>query len=599
MSYLFLFTFLILNAKASDVYELEKIQITTNKKVSDFNVAKPETITSAKLEAEPSGQVASLISTVPGVISNQNGGPGGRVSYFIRGTESRHVSFTLDGLKLNDPSNTDRQFDSAFFSAPFLSQVEVHKGPQAVLYGSDALGGMIEMKTRKGENAPEMRVSLNGGSFGTINSSLSHDWKLADDKNRGTLTAYQFHSDGISRLNKKRFKASERDSSDITQLTSSSSHDWAYKIQTDLLFSYLQGKNELDGASDDNSNDESQNDQYIAQQKTTLELSKDTAISLRNGFNRHQRQLDTLAVGVEGYTGNLIQNEVLLGHKEGRMSLLTGLSSEHEEFTSKNIDRSFDLHSVFMQTVYRLSNFKLQAGARAEKHVRYGDFYTGSAGAAYLWGINRFFIQYSQGFKAPSLYQLYAPPLFGFNIGNTELVPEVNHAWEGGWSVSDKEFEGGVTLFQNRLSNLITFTTTQGYLNQSRFTAEGVELAAKYKLRSVHFFSNFTHQAFRHQEQVVLRRPLNSLVTGVAVFPTERSEVSLKNRWSSARKDFDQSGNVVKLNGYHAFDLGFKYLFTKLELGLQVINILDRQYEELYGYSVMPRSVFIHTGYVF
>lgn len=599
MSYVLLLACLCLNAFAEDIYQLEKIQITTDKKVSDFTVAKPEVISSAQLEAQSSGQITSLISTVPGVISNQNGGPGGRVSFFMRGTESRHVSFTLDGLKLNDPSNTDRQFDSAFFSAPFLSQIEIHKGPQAVLYGSDALGGIIGMSSRKGENAHETRVSLNGGSFGTINTSLSHDWKLADDKNRGTLTAYQFHSDGISRLNKKRFNASERDGSDITQLTSSSRHAWAQNLQTDLLFSYLQGNNELDGAIDDNSNDESQNDQYITQQKTTIQMSKETAISLRNGLNRHQRRLDTMAAGVEGYTGNLIQNEILLAHKIENLSLLSGLSSEHEEFSSQNIDRSFDLHSVFMQSVYKPSHFKFQLGARAEKHIRYGHFYSGSAGVAYLMGDNQFFIQYSQGFKAPSLYQLYAPGLFGFNIGNTELVPEVNHAWEGGWSRSSEHFEGGVTFFQNRLSNLISFSTTQGYLNQSRFIAEGVELSAKYKFRPANFFSSFTHQAFRHQEQVVLRRPLNRLLIGVTVFPTERTEVSVKNRWSSARKDFDQGGNVVKLNGFNVFDIGFKYLFTKLDLGLQVINILDREYEELYGYSVMPRSFFIHSGYTF
>jgi outer membrane cobalamin receptor len=159
------YSFCFAQVHTDDVYEMDKIQVTAKKKVSDFNFSKPATINTSQLEAEPSGLIAPQLNQIPGVIANQNGGPGGRVSFFMRGTESRHVAFTLDGLKLNDPSNTDRQFDSAFFSAPFLSQVEVHKGPQAVLYGSDSFGGLIEMTSRKGENAPETRVDLNGGSF--------------------------------------------------------------------------------------------------------------------------------------------------------------------------------------------------------------------------------------------------------------------------------------------------------------------------------------------------------------------------------------------------------------------------------------------------
>src|SRR5690606_33547328 len=132
--------------------------------------------------------------------------------------ESRHVSFALDGMKINDSSNVDRQFDAAFFPTTFIKEIAIHKSPQAVLYGSDAMGGVVEMSTRKGENAPENRLSISAGSFGTIHSSLSGDWKTK--KSQGTLSTSRYHSDGISRLNKKRWQASERDASDITHISS-------------------------------------------------------------------------------------------------------------------------------------------------------------------------------------------------------------------------------------------------------------------------------------------------------------------------------------------------------------------------------------------
>lgn len=594
MSYSLLWLLLLClpNILKAEEETLEAIQVTAGKQVSEFNFSKPVIIDSVQLEKQPFAIVAPALFVVPGVTANQNGGPGGRVSFFIRGTESRHVAFTLDGLKLNDPSNVDRQFDAAFFSSPFLKQVDVHKGPQAVLFGSDSLGGLIELTTKKGENPGETRLDINAGSFGTIDSALGHDWKLGN--NKGTITAYQFRTDGLSRLNKKRFKATERDGSQITQLSSSSTHFWHDKISTDLLLSYLNGKNELDGNDEDNTTDKSTNQQYLFQQRTNVNLNKKNAVSLRHGVNHHNRLITSenfLGVVVDdSFTGDIIQNEALYKYQNQSLSLLGGLATEHEELNISGVDRHFDLHSVFLQSAMKVNRLKFQLGTRAEKHVRYGDFVTGSGGVALDMGSNNFSIQYSQGFKAPSLYQLYAPM-----FGNTELVPEVNHSWEAAWNYKKNLFESGVTFFQNRLSNLVTFTTTNGYINQARFITEGVELSGKYKQRAYHLVSSFTHQDFRKEEAPVLRRPLNSFMGGIVVFPTDSSELTLKGKWFSSRKDMGETG-VTTLSSYEVFDLGIRYMFTKTDMGVQLLNILNREYEELYGYNVMPRSIFFHGG---
>lgn len=588
--------------EAEEVIDLEKIQVKAQKKVSEFNFSEGTPISTTQLEAEPSGLIAPQLNQVPGVIANQNGGPGGRVSFFIRGTESRHVAFTLDGLKLNDPSNVDRQFDSAFMSAPFLKQLDIFKGPQAVLFGSDSIGGLVEMTTRKGEDAVQTRVDINGGSFGTVDTSIGQDWKTSGG-HRGTLTAYRFHSDGISRLNEKRFDATEKDSSDITQISSSSNHPWTEKIDTDFLFSYLHGRNELDGNSSDNSYDMSRNDQYIAQQKTNIKLDADSAISIRNGFNRHNREID--AINFSGspeetvFSGNLNQNEALYRQSLGNLNLLAGLGNEHETYQETGFDKSFDLNSLFLQSSYQLSKFKFQLGGRAEKHTKYGEFFTGSGGVAYIEGAHLLSVQYSQGFKAPSLYQLYAPESFGFPIGNEDLEPERNHSWEGTYKYAQKNYDFGLTLFQNRLSNLITYTSANGYLNQARFIAEGVELSGKYRHQWYQFNASFTHQNFREEETTVLRRPYNTIIGGLAVFPTEDLEASIRGRWYTSRKDVDENGDNVKLSGFEVFDMGFLYYLENMDFGLQILNILDRDYEELYGYSIMPRSVFVHSGFRF
>ena len=148
--------------------DLDVIEVEAEKDIRRFTFVSSHVIPAFELENTPVGIVSPALEKVPGLIISQNGGPGGRVSFFMRGTEGRHISFTLDGLKINDTSNTDRQFDAAFLTSPFIKDITVHKGPQAVMYGSDALGGMIEMKSRKGEDAPETRLSINAGSFATI-----------------------------------------------------------------------------------------------------------------------------------------------------------------------------------------------------------------------------------------------------------------------------------------------------------------------------------------------------------------------------------------------------------------------------------------------
>ncbi len=603
MSPWFLFVFFIATyavAYSDDDISLETILVSAKKNVSDFNFSSTEKISSIELDNQPLGLIAPLLSQFSGVVANQNGGPGGRVSFFIRGTESRHVAFTLDGLKLNDPSNTDRQFDSAFLSAPFIKNIEVHKGPQAVLFGSDAMGGLVEITSRKGEEAPLTRVNINGGSFGTVDTSISNDW--VNKHHRGTLTGYRFHTDGLSRLNKKRFNATERDSSDITQLSSSSKHNWHPRIDTDFLFSFSRGENELDGNSTDLSNDSSVNDQYLAQQKTNLRLNENSAVAIRNGLNRNDRSIDIEFKGANTenlFQGTIFQNESLYKFQNDSFNFLGGLSTEHEKLNTKGVNRNFDLHSLFLQAAYKTGTFKVFAGSRAEKHVRYGRFYTGSAGAAIYQGIHTFFMQYSQGFKAPSLYQLYGPSFPGFIVGNPNLVPEVNHAWEGGWQMREKQMELNITVFQNRLSNLITYLENLGYFNQDRFIAEGIELAGKLKHKFFLLSSSFTHQRFRKQESSVIGRPLNSFTSTLAVFPNESSELSLKGKWFSARTGQKDLNNNVKLNGYEAFDIGYRYLFSNADVGIQILNILNREYEELYGYSVMPRSIFVHTGFKF
>lgn len=564
--------------------ELDVIEVKASKDIERFTFATKETITVQEIEGQPLGLISQELEKIPGLIASQNGGPGSRISFFLRGTENRHLAFTLDGLKINDTSNTDRQFDAAYMTSPILYEVVIHKGPQAVLYGADAMGGVIELKTRKGEEAPQKRLNFNLGSFGTIGATLSSDWK-DENKNRGTVTVTRFHTDGISRLNQKRYGANEKDSTDITQLTSSSDHQLTNKIQSQILISYLNGKSEQDGFESDNPDDFSRNDQYILQQNTSVSLFDSEFITIRNGFNRHQRLTESSS-REEFFNGESFQNEFIYHLERDSTGILAGISNEHEAAKSIKMDKGIDLNSLFLQTYLKIKNFKLHAGGRADHHSIYGNFLTGASGLSFY----DFNFQYSQGYKPPSLYQLYGPDSFGSPVGNPNLVPEINHFLEASWRKSRDNYETEISIFQNRLSNLFTYSFGSGYFNQQRFIAEGIELSGKIKQMLIEISGSFTHQQFRKEESPVLRRPYNAAQLGISYFPIDTIEFNTNIRWFSSRRDIQG-----KLNPFEVFDFGLRKFWIKDEIVLQLRNVFDREYEEVYGFSVLPRS--LYTSY--
>lgn len=581
MSVFFMLLFMAI-ARAAE--SLEVIEVNGTKKIETFTFTQSEVISQEELEGSPVPLASQVLEKVPGLISSQNGGPGSRTTFFIRGTEARHVSFTLDGLKLNDSSNTDRQFDAAFLTLTSLEDIRVHKGPQAVLYGSDALGGHIEMTTRKGSDVPQKKLTLSAGSFGTIGGAYRQDWK------QGTLSVVRQKTDGISRFNKKRFDGTENDGSEITQLTSSSTHRLTEKLQTDLLASFIEGRNELDITSD-SSNEKSRNHQYLLQQKTSYRYSRHTAFSLRNGLNRNDRVIKSDS-STNPFSGDLIQNELLweLGTKENR--IISGISLEEESLKLKS-KRAFTLTSAFVQGLLTQGKFSFQGGLRADQHSRYGSFLTGGTGVEMNSPAGVWSFQYARGYKSPSLYQLYGPPLSGFPIvGNRNLAPESNQSYEASWKKKISNWELQNVAFQNRLSNLIVFTNKGGYRNQGRFISEGIEPSVKWRKDSAELKGSFTHQRFREQERTVLRRPYNMGQFTGTWFLHEVNEIYIKGRWFDSRKDEDFSENSVKLSSFETFDVGGVYRRNKHEFSVQLINILDRDFEELYGFSVMPRSLF-------
>lgn len=601
MSKILFLVFLSISAIAED--RLETINVNGDKDPEAYSFGDTSVFDEEDIKHSSSPFVGDLLKTVPSLTVNQAGGPGAATSFFLRGTESAHTAIMVDHLKVNDPSSVNRAFNPAFTLSPDLDEVVVLKSPQPVLYGSDAIGGVVLFKTRKGPKAgekPQTLLSLGVGSFSSFSSTLRQDWQT--EKHQGTVTGAHYKTMGLSRLNKKRVKdSSERDGAEIISVGSSSTHKWL-SFESDLLIKFINGATEYDGYSStfdyaDDKNNRSYNDQYLVQHKTRKKFDVGT-IQLRQGLNRHQRR-DLSGTSQTNNAGNILANELTLVNQIGKFESTSGVAYEHETFNSQDLERSFDLSSLFLHGKYTLEKASFHAGGRADHHSRYGNFSSGSLGANYsLLNNLELFAQYAQGMKAPTLYQLYATSSWG-PLGNKELKPEKNKTTETGVRFKSDLGNLTITAFQNNLSSLITYSNANGYTNQGDMIVQGIETNLEVPVgEQIKVLGGFTHQKFLASARP-LRRPHNSAMGSFVYSPSEKFEFFWRERFVSAREDIDAFDKRVKLNPYHVSSAGGKWAFGTSELSLSVENIFDTEYEDLYANTVMPLSFWLNFSHRF
>ncbi len=269
--------------------------------------------------------------------------------------------------------------------------------------------------------------------------------------------------------------------------------------------------------------------------------------------------------------------------------IVSGVIQEHEGARFAGFAPDSDMGALFSQAWIKENSRTYQAGLRGETHSRYGEFLTGSVGFSQAMKETLFSTRFSRGYKAPSVYQLFAPEFMGVPVGNSDLEPETSRSFEASLQRKTDRYLIGSIYFRNDLRNLIQYA--DGFQNRGGYRVEGVEHKSEFLGEMGKASLSHTIQDFSYEEEKVLRRPQHFTQFQGAYFFSETYEAYGKVRWFGARKDED-SGNVTKLNPYEVVDLGVRANWGATEMNLQLQNILDREYEDIYGFSVQPRSFF-------
>ena len=607
---------------------LEKVVVTATRVETPVEeIASSITVISSKeIERKQKTTVLEVLKGLPGLDVVQNGGVGGATSIFLRGANSEHTLVMIDGVEVNDPISPGRSYDFAHLTVDNIERIEVIRGPQSTLYGSDAIGGVVNIITKKGEGKPKFFLSTEGGSFTTFREAtgISGGNKWVNY----SFALSRFDTEGISTASKKDGNY-ERDGYENTSLSAKLGFKPMDNLGIDFILRYMDAKTELDnfaGVGGDDPNYVQKSNQFLFKTQVGLSLFNDLWIQkLGLALNDHNRDIKNKKDSQHPfdyekgrYDGQLLkfdwQHHLQL-HKTNALTF--GLEYEREEGKSKYYWESLwgPGQSIFPKKTANIKGYYIQdeiklwdrlfatLGIRIDDHSRFGSETTYRVAPAYLIKETDTKIKgtFGTGFKAPTLYQLFAPATLWGPIGNKDLKPEKSKGWDFG--VEQNFFKNRVTLgatyFRNDFKDLIQFDWGQGYINIAKAKTEGVELFASAKpIDDLTLRINYTYTDTEDKTtgEALIRRPKNKIGFDINYHFLNNGNVNLGVIYVGKRDDLDFSispSRRVKLDQYTLVNLAVSYDITKnFQLFGRVENLLDKEYEEVKGFGTPGLSFF-------
>ncbi len=558
-----------------------------------------------------------VFTGIPGVFFLQPGLAGGAGSLFIRGANSEHAVFMIDGLELNDPISPSRSFNFNLFDLSLIDRVEVLRGPQSTLYGSDALAGVVNLITAE----PDKNETAISGLFGSRRTGLGN-LRIARVKNNFSfvIETNSFSTAGISSASSYYPGNSENDGFNQQSLALK----LAYRLSPEFKITWqsrgLFNRAELDAfggpyGDDPNSVQKSkfifnrvELNGFLWQHRWEQKLVFGFEAGRRNYDNpadeSHPSEAETalyksLLFKVDWQNNFFLSanNTLVFGadFREERGSSSYVYFSPWGDFESSFPQKSASLFGIYVQDQWKLwDRLSLTAGLRSDHHQRFGQAVTfRTAACFYLPELQaRVKATAGSGFKAPSLYQLYAPESVFGPVGNEHLRPERNTGWD---AAVEKEFGQrlslSLTYFETRYRNLIQFYYGSGYQNVGRASTRGVEASLQANLLpSLTLRGSWTHLRASDLDSgsPLLRRPENSLHFDLSY---NRGSLSLAAELNYIGSRFDVNysaypAETVKLKPVAIANLLLNYELNKtLSVFLHLQNLLNARYELIYGYA--------------
>ena len=574
------------------------------------------------------GSVVEALRGVPGLDITETGGPGAVTSVRLRGGNSGQTLVLIDGIRVGDPSGVSNDFDFATLAPGLIERIEVLRGPQSALYGSDAMGGVVNIITKRGRGPFQAYAQVEGGSYSTLNTNLgvhgtSGDWNYAFAGSAAKSAGFSRYgyrlgrientrppldNDGFTRFggygrigydpgNGFRFEVGAQ------SITTHSKYDAGFGTLPDTpsavarRFDQIWAKVSLDTLG----NRLTHNVTVFANRtdRTDKGISFGNNVLPNNTFwtnsdfigdrfgMEYQGELKLDTFGKLSFGGKMEQ--------ENAKTFSTGILPR-QTARVMTLDKTQVTRSLF--TLWQLpigERIDFSLGGRSDNVDGVAQFNTWRATGAYRITETGTKLRASAGTggKAPTLFQLHSP-LFG----NAMLEPEKNYGHDAG--IDQSLFGGRVlvsaTAFSNIYKNLIDFDTVRNrYINVARAKTSGVELSADVEVipQFLRFKGAYTYlQAKDRLTNLTLaRRPQQTAKLSLIISPTanwtiEPSVILVDGRFSGTRE-------TQRLAPYARLDVYTDYKIDETwKVYARGENLTNARYQEVYNYGTTGRAAY-------
>lgn len=548
--------------------------------VADVTIVDRETI-----ERSGATGLADVLARLPGVELSRNGGPGATTSVFLRGAESRFTAVYIDGVRLDSQSTGGAAWEA--IPLGLIERIEVLRGPAGAVYGSDALGGVVQIFTRRGEAGVAPYVSVGAGTHRTTkleagvsgaSGAVDYALGLSRDDSGG------FNARPIAGQNPDRdgYRSTAGHARLGLQL------DPVHRLEGTALANHTNSGYDNGLGKDDRSLHTLQalGLNWIAQWNAQLR----TRLSVTDSRDQYETRPSPYLTETH-LRGYLLHNE----WRQGAHLLTAALERREDHLTNSPIDRGRSQDALALGYGYSAGGHTVQANLRHDSDSEFGGKSTGSI--AYGFAITpqwRATASVGTAFRAPTLYQRFS------EYGVASLVPESSRNAELGLRYAQGASTFSAVVYRNRVSNLISFSgagrcaSTFGcYANTARAEYRGITLAGSHRMGDVQVHGSIDLQNPRdlNTGKELARRARQHAMLGA---DTRVAGWTLGAEVQASGRRFDNSANTAVLGGYALVNL---YASTRIApdttLLARVDNLADKHYQLARTYATAGRTLYV------
>ena len=589
----------------AETTSLGEVVITATRLPQALNKTIADTTVLNEQEIRDSGaaDVVTLLRSLTGVEVAQSGGLGSQSSTFMRGTNSNQVLVLIDGVRVNSATTGSTALEHIMLDN--IERIEVVRGNVSSLYGSEAIGGVIQIFTKHGGGAPAFTASAGGGSYATQRYAAGFAGEVGNTS--FSLNAGKVKTDGISAINTQLMPSANPNNNGYDNNTVSAQVKQTFNAEHAVTASWF---------------------------STRGNASYDNAFGLPTDVNNTQENIDKVSLTSEDKINEMWHSTVRVAQGvDNNYNYTNGAQASYYQTQSnqfawqnnfkiaegqqlslgaENLGQSVSSDTLYSQTTRNVNSLlggytgdygaqQVQLNMRQDNYSDFGSANTGLLGYGYIFSDKwRVTGSLSNAFKAPTFNDMYYPLSYGYQ-GNPNLKPERSQNEELALHYTSYAHHVDVVYFDNRINDLIAINagfTTVVNINQAEISGQEVSYTGDYGTK--HLKANVT---FQNPHDVltgqVLPRRAKEFGSVAASHDLGDWLMGAEVRYSGERQDANPvTSTAVTLPSYSLLNLTARYNINQhFNLQARVDNVFNENYEEVYGYNTLGRTLFIGVNY--